>query len=468
MKKLLHVFFTIFLTAVVFFPVHAQEKFKYRGVIEGFYGPAWTFEGRMNAMPFFKRCGFNTYIYAPKDDPYHRDKWRESYPVDTMKLFWRLRKEAEANELTFCYALSPGLSYRFTNSKDYDALVKKLKDMQDIGTKCFALFFDDIPIQLSDPSDKKKYAHSGEAQVAVTNKIYAELKAKNKDAQMLFTPTEYIGTTSSPYLLSLQKLHKDIPVFWTGMQVVSAEITAAQAKAFGKLIGRKPVIWDNYPVNDYNRSRLFIGPVQKRTADLYKEVSGILSNPMNELEASKFALLTYSDYFKDPENYNPEKSWHNALKETIGDVAYKDFYFFAEHTMSTPFKADEAPQLRQLISDFWDAHKTKNKGGTWLPQANALKDYFIKMKETGGALKTKITDKDLLKELSPFFDKFSAYGEVGEKSMSMIIGAGNYPQMIEPMKEEFNEAVKKARGIQKTMCGDIMLKFIRKVSNLKL
>lgn len=467
MRKAFFIFIAVFFWYAANSSLHAQEKFQYRGVIEGFYGPAWTFEGRMNAMPFFKRCGFNTYIYAPKDDPYHRDKWREAYPDDIMKQFWRLRKEAEANELTFCYALSPGLSYRFTNSKDYDALVKKLKDMQDNGIKCFALFFDDIPIQLSDTADKKKYAHSGDAQVDVTNKIYGELQKKNKDALMFFTPTEYIGTASSPYLLSLQKLHKDIPVFWTGMQVVSSEITAAQAKAFGKLIDRKPVIWDNYPVNDYNRSRLFIGPLMKRSPDLYKEVGGILSNPMNELEASKIALLTYSDYFNNPENYNPETSWHNALKEIIGDDAYKDFYFFAEHTMSTPFTADEAPQLRQLISDFWDAYKTKNKGGVWLPQANALKDYFIKMKETGASLKTKLTNKDLLTEISLHIEKFIAYGEVGDKAMSMIIGAGNYPQMVGPMEEEFDEAVKKARAIQKTVCRDIMLRFIRKVDNLK-
>lgn len=284
---------------------------------------------------------------------------------------------------------------------------------------------------------------------------------------MFFTPTEYIGTDSSPYKLSLQNLDKNIEVFWTGMQVLSAEITAKQAKDFGKLVGRKPVVWDNYPVNDFNRSRVFLGPIVNRAADLYKEVNGILSNPMSELEASKIALLTYGDYFTSPENYKAQSSWESALKEIAGENAYKNFYFFAQHSLSSMLSGAESPELSQLISDFWAAYKNKNKGGTWLPQAEALKNYFLKMEETGYALKTDITNKDLLADLAPYFDKLSAYGEVGEKAMSMIIGAGNYPQMVGPMKEEFAEAVKKARSIQKIVCGDIMLRFIRKVDNLK-
>ncbi len=446
---------------------HAQDKFTYRGVIEGFYGQPWTFEGRMNAMPFFKRCGFNIYIYAPKNDPFHRDKWREPYPQETMKQFWRLRKEAEANAITFCYALSPGLSFRFTNEKDIDALKNKLKDMQDLGTKCFALFWDDIPIELADAHNKKKYAHSGEAQTDITNKMYNMLKVKNKNVLMFFTPTEYTGAASSPYKLSLQKLNPEIQVFWTGTDVFSPKLDAQTAADFGKLIGRKPVLWDNYPVNDFNRSRLFLAPVTGRAPDFYKEVSGILSNPMNELEASKIALLTFSDYFKDPEHYSPEKSWESALKEIAGGNAYKDFYFFARHSMSSAISSTEAPELSQLISDFWKAYKTKNKGGAWLPQAEALKDYFMKMKDTGAALKTEITNKELLADIELYLDKFSAYGEAGEKAMTFIIGMGNYPQMATPMKEEFEDAAKKANSIEKMVCGDIMLKFIRKVSNIK-
>ena len=58
-----------------------------RGVIEGFYGNWWSQEDRIRQFEFYGKNKMNVYIYAPKDDPYHRAKWREAYP------------EAEANKL---------------------------------------------------------------------------------------------------------------------------------------------------------------------------------------------------------------------------------------------------------------------------------------------------------------------------------------------------------------------------------
>ncbi|MBQ1511015.1 MAG: beta-N-acetylglucosaminidase domain-containing protein [Selenomonadaceae bacterium] len=29
--------------------------------------------------------GLNAYIYAPKNDPYHKDRWREPYPKKEQK-----------------------------------------------------------------------------------------------------------------------------------------------------------------------------------------------------------------------------------------------------------------------------------------------------------------------------------------------------------------------------------------------
>ncbi len=48
------------------------QGFQTRGVIEGFYGPPWSHQDRLDVLRFMGREGLNTYIYAPKDDPYHR------------------------------------------------------------------------------------------------------------------------------------------------------------------------------------------------------------------------------------------------------------------------------------------------------------------------------------------------------------------------------------------------------------
>ena len=45
-----------------------------RGVVEGFYGTPWTFAERVEILEFCRQNNLNAYIYAPKDDIYHREK----------------------------------------------------------------------------------------------------------------------------------------------------------------------------------------------------------------------------------------------------------------------------------------------------------------------------------------------------------------------------------------------------------
>ena len=52
-----------------------------RGFIEGYYGIPWSNEDRMSLMKFggdFKM----TYGLNFKDDPYHKNLWRELYPEE--------------------------------------------------------------------------------------------------------------------------------------------------------------------------------------------------------------------------------------------------------------------------------------------------------------------------------------------------------------------------------------------------
>ena len=55
-------------------------------------------------------------------------------------------------------------------------------------------------------------------------------------------------------------------------------------------------IWDNFPVNDGRRNRLFLNPLTNRDPNLYKHIDGITSNPMIEPYASMPALANYGDY----------------------------------------------------------------------------------------------------------------------------------------------------------------------------
>ena len=113
-----------------------------RGIVEGFYGKNWTYEERADMIDFCRRHNFNSYIYAPKDDPYHRDKWREDYPTEKFNELKNLVDVAKKNNVRFIFAVSPGLDLNFRGKKgdeDFDAMMKKLETMYKIGVRQFAI-----------------------------------------------------------------------------------------------------------------------------------------------------------------------------------------------------------------------------------------------------------------------------------------------------------------------------------------
>ena len=56
------------------------------GALEGFYGRPWRQDQRLQLFQWLEDWeGMNTYMYAPKDDLYHRSNWRELYPDNSLK-----------------------------------------------------------------------------------------------------------------------------------------------------------------------------------------------------------------------------------------------------------------------------------------------------------------------------------------------------------------------------------------------
>ena len=116
----------------------------YRGVVEGFYGTPWSTEARESIIRFCGEYKMNTYIYGPKDDPYHRSpNWRDPYPEREARELRRLVRVAEESGVDFVWAIHPGQDIRWTD-EDRDNLLRKFEQMYDLGVRAFAVFFDDI------------------------------------------------------------------------------------------------------------------------------------------------------------------------------------------------------------------------------------------------------------------------------------------------------------------------------------
>src|SRR5947209_754184 len=104
-----------------------------RGTVEGFYGPPWTPGQRRDHLAFSADVGFNTYVYAPKDDPYHRRLWREPYAAAELARITDLARTAAGFGVRFVYAIHPALSMRFADDAEHAALAAKAAQLHDAG-----------------------------------------------------------------------------------------------------------------------------------------------------------------------------------------------------------------------------------------------------------------------------------------------------------------------------------------------
>jgi len=99
---------------------------RFRGVIEGFYGFPWSYENRKDIIKFSSDYKCNTYIYAPKDDIYHRHKWRELYSREKANELQELAKFCDDHYVSFVWTIHPGETIDLTSEKDFASIIKSL------------------------------------------------------------------------------------------------------------------------------------------------------------------------------------------------------------------------------------------------------------------------------------------------------------------------------------------------------
>lgn len=295
-----------------------SQRFDVVGVVEGFYGTPWSHEARLDVIRFMGEVGMDSYIYAPKDDPLHRQRWRELYEGSDLDRFQEMVEVAEDSGVSLIYAISPGLSIKYSSDDDYQALREKLFSMATLGVTQFALFLDDVPEQLQHPEDIESFSSLAEAHVELINRLYTDLMSV--DATLIVCPTTYTTAWGSKEYIQIlgDGVDENIPLFWTGDDVAIGQITAQQAADWGQLIGRKPWIWDNFPVNDFEQWRPIVGPIVGRSVDLSSESGAIFANPMDKPYLSMISLYTVARYAGNPYGYDPDQAWQDALVQLAG------------------------------------------------------------------------------------------------------------------------------------------------------
>lgn len=328
-----------------------------RGVVEGFYGKPWTQAQRVDMMAFCESCGLNAYIYAPKDDPYHREKWREPYPESQRKKLAKLIRAAQKHNVRFIYALSPGLDASYAlihGAMDRNKLLEKLESVYALGVRDFAVFFDDI-------TEK-----DGAGQAELLRWLDEHFVKAHGDVSPLITvPTEYYladmreaNGKAKKYTRDFSRgLPSDATPLFTGDGVAKGGLSGKSLDEAAALYGRRLGLWWNYPVNDYMETKLALGPVEGLPTS--GNLPAIFFNPMTFGETSKIALATGAAFALAPESYEPQAAWENAIREQYRDLApqmtlFADQSQHLENNWANIGRPD-GEKLRADMDEFWRA-----------------------------------------------------------------------------------------------------------------
>ncbi|MFD2168586.1 beta-N-acetylglucosaminidase domain-containing protein [Tumebacillus lipolyticus] len=429
----------------------ASASFAIRGVIEGgTYGASWTHEQRLSMFEFMSSNRYNTYVYAPANDPFQRVDWALPYPEEQASKLKELIQKAKESGLRFVYSISPGLSLssqsssnsaemkskaiNYSSEEDQQKLFAKTEQLRKLGVDTILLSFDQAQGGLSDKDRGTYGTNYAQAHVTLANSLLEEVRKKDSNFQLWFMPTQYYGVKENSYWVTLrEQLEGSIEVIWTGPEILSKKIEAADADKAAQLLGRKPLVWDHYPINDYTYEveqapKLFFGPLEHRSNDLQTHVTGLLANTMVQLESSKPALYSIGQYLDHPASYDPQKAYVESLSSLSGIERTELFNKFTDYSR------------RSIIAD--DKWNPKFKALVDAGDKERLRKEFEELRDLRKNLSKAITNRQLVTEIDPWLMKLSREGELGLLALQMLAkeqGSAERAELIEKTRVELEQ-----------------------------
>jgi hypothetical protein len=143
---------------------------------------------------------------------------------------------------------------------------------------------------------------------------------------------------------------------WTGAEVCAREVTPGHLRRVGESIGRRPFLWDNYPVNDgplmskYLHLRAFSG----RPASIGPCLSAHGINLASQPVLSRVPALTLVESYRAGEAYDYGAAFERAARAVLGkELAaqlHQDLLLLEDRGLDR--LEDRGPKLRERYAAY--------------------------------------------------------------------------------------------------------------------
>lgn len=370
-----------------------------RGIVEGYYGIPWSHEARLAQIEFLARYKMNTYIWAAKDDPYHRgEHCLDPYPEQAAQQIRELCEAAKAKHVDFIWAIHPADTMDWQQDEagiqaQLAVLYQKLEAMYALGVRHFGVFVDDSQGDIR----QVKY------QSRLCNEIEAHFIAKHADvAPLLMCPSGYTRLwTPADWLRDLGKsLAPSTQIMWTGNLIIG-DITLEGQQWIADKIARPAFIWWNWPCNDYCKRFIAMGKCYglEQSPEMKDVMAGITSNPMQWPLASRIGLFGLADYSWNMMAYDAERNHRDALK-TLYPSCWREMQHFCQHTADMGrsqggFAREESLRFAQITD------------------REALQQEYQRIRQAGASITTCEGTRELRGEIGEWMQLFARIGELG-------------------------------------------------------
>ena len=448
--------------------VEDYSDVQFRGFIEGYYGIPWSDEDRISLMEFGGKFKANTYVFAPKDDAYHSAKWTEIYPEDRLQEMKKMVDAGNASKCKFVWSIHPFM-YNAITEANYDQRLETIKakfeQLYSIGVRQFGILADDASSPVS-------------IQNRICKDMWAWCEEKGDVYDLIFVPQGYNKAWSNAQYFAdlMDGMPEQVQVMWTG-DSVCGWVTQGTFDYFKQIAGREAFMWLNWPVNDINKVRLVMGKGEV-LGEGVTGFTGILTNPMQQAEASKLSIFAVADYTWNRDTFDDDKSWQDSFKY-VDDGAPDALYEFAKHNSDPSpnthgLVLQESEELKPFLDAFnaaltsGDVAQIKEKGDAVVAEFEKIIAAVNEYRENG-------TNVNLKKEIEPWLNsmEYISQAAIGFVKTGIALAennneaaCANYLEASAALTKSKNCPVQNKDAVQMVQAGaKRIIPFVTKLSN---